>query len=381
MLHLRIAYCNVYRSYLLLFLLCQLLGGLAFASELLFIGSYNGRETLPGIFVFDLDTANGQLTKICSVANVLNPAYIALSASGNTIYACTEARVPGGGKLRSYKYENRALSLLSEVSSEGENPVYLTTTADEQYLFTANYTGSTVAAFPLHNGTISKATQVLMFVDSSINAERQECAHPHAVVLSPDGRYLYAPDLGADKIRCFSVDTALEQPMRPVVKSGKVVTAGSGPRHLVFSPNSSYAYCTEEMAGAVGVYRVGEGGSLDSCQRIMIHKRRKGGQFSAAEIHLSPDSRFLYAANRGKENNIAIMAIDQATGKVEVVGYCPVHGDHPRSFAIDPSGKFLLVANQVSGNVVVFRRNVNTGLLSYTGIKIKIPGASCVRFN
>lgn len=334
---------------------------------------------MPGVFVYELDTVNGKLTKICSVANVLNPAYL-VSGGRGTIYVCTEARVAGGGKLRSYRYANGKLSLISEVSSEGENPVYLTTTADEQLLIAANYSGGTIAAFKLDSGRIEAAGQVILFKDSSVNKERQESAHPHAAVLSSHERYLYVPDLGADKIRYIPTDATNAQPLNPDRIRYINTAPGGGPRHIVFSSGGKYAYCTEEMAGVVSVYRLSANGRLDSCQRLKMHDGRVDKQFSSGEIHISEDGRFLYAANRGDENNIAIMSIDQLTGKLSVIGYCSVRGDHPRSFTIDPSGKFLLVANQLSNNVTVFRRDANTGLLKYAGKQIRIPGASCVRF-
>jgi 6-phosphogluconolactonase len=128
----------------------------------------------------------------------------------------------------------------------------------------------------------------------------------------------------------------------------------------------------------VQVFRYTES-RLDTIQRIAAHNGRQRGDYSSADIHFSPDGRFLYVSNRGTENNIAIFATDSNSGKLSLVGYQSTIGDHPRNFCIDPSGKFLLVANQLTGDVVVFRRNAETGLLKYTGVRIQVPGASCVQ--
>jgi 6-phosphogluconolactonase (cycloisomerase 2 family) len=128
----------------------------------------------------------------------------------------------------------------------------------------------------------------------------------------------------------------------------------------------------------VVVYKFANG-ALDSIQVIATHPADNKGPFSTADIHPSPDGRFLYVTNRGKENNLAIFSIDQSTGKLSTVGYESSLGEVPRNFIIEPSGNFLLVANQLSGNIVIFKRNRQTGLLQPTGKQIKIPEVSCLQ--
>jgi len=131
------------------------------------------------------------------------------------------------------------------------------------------------------------------------------------------------------------------------------------------------------MGGAISVYKYGDG-RLDSIQRISSHVSFSAGDCANADIHISPDGLFLYASNRD-DNTIAIFSINQSAGILTHIGYQPVCGNHPRIFSLNPSGKFLLVANQLSGNVVVFKRDLKTGLLQKAGRKIKIRGASCVQ--
>ena len=100
--------------------------------------------------------------------------------------------------------------------------------------------------------------------------------------------------------------------------------------------------------------------------------------FESSDVHISPDGKFLYASNRGKENNIAIFSI-QDDGSLKTIGYQSVKGKHPRTFNLDPSGQFLITTNTATNNVTVFKRNPETGLLKKAGRKIKIRNVSNVQ--
>jgi len=146
---------------------------------------------------------------------------------------------------------------------------------------------------------------------------------------------------------------------------------------LTFHPNGKFAYCIEELSGSISVYKY-ENGLLDSIQRIITHPKNYKGFVMSADIHISPDGKFLYASNRGDQNNISIFSIKE-DGTLKAIGYQSSLGEHPRIFAIDPSGHFLIVTNMVSGNVFVFKRNKKTGLLTKVGNEVKINNVSCVQ--
>jgi 6-phosphogluconolactonase (cycloisomerase 2 family) len=230
------------------------------------------------------------------------------------------------------------------------------------------------------NGSLASFSRIVLFDGKSVNKERQERSHIHSAIFSPDQHYLFLPDLGADRIWRLSFDPLKEPPIFDTAIQNTYTVPGSGPRHFVFHPYLGYAYCIEELSGTVQAYAY-TGDRLDTIQRIAAHYKKHKGDYSSADIHISPDGRFLYASNRGKENNIAIFAIDCYTGKLKLIGLQSTFGDHPRNFIIDPTGRFLLAANQISGDVVVFRRNLQTGLLIKTNIKIKVPGASCLQIH
>lgn len=284
----------------------------------------------------------------------------------------------GKGSLSAFSFnpDKGNLSFINKVPSEGDNPVYLTVDQTGGWLINGNYTGGSVAVHPLAaNGSIQATRQLLQFRDSSINQDRQEASHIHATVFSGDHQFLFAPDLGADKIREFRFDPASNTPL--TAYSEYKTRPGSGPRHICMSQRADqYAYCIEELSGTVTAYSYRHG----NISEISTAKSYATSQtsYSSADIHASPDGRFLYTSNRAEENSIAIFNIEDG-GKLRLLGHQSTMGIHPRNFIIDASGRYLLVANQFSNNIIVFKIDGHTGLLTYTGNQIKIPHPSCLQ--
>jgi 6-phosphogluconolactonase len=345
-----------------------------------FVGSYNFNKDKKGIYVFKLDTVTGQLKKITTVKNILNPSYLAVSPNGNYIYACTDTKTPNAGSVSSFEFkpQNKTLTFINSQKSGGENPVYLSVHKNGKWLVNANYTEGSVAVHSIdEDGKISPIVQNFSYSEGSIDKERQDRSHVHSCVFSPNYDFIYLPDLGADKIRCYQFDSLQNRPLQETPYPFTQTTLGSGPRHFVFHPNDKYAYCVEELAGTVSVYKY-ENDKLDCIQRIAAHGDNFKEGFSSGDIHISPDGRFLYTSNRGEENNIAIFSIEN-DGILKTVGYQSTFGRTPRIFAIDSKGKFVIVANQSTGNIVVFKRDSVTGLLMKFGNEMKVKNASCVQ--
>ncbi len=349
-------------------------------STYVFLGSYNRDKEAESIQVYQLDTLKGKLIKITSVKNVINPSYLTLSPNGKYLYACTETKTPNAGSVSSFEFnpQNKTLTFLNKQTSGGENPVYVSVHKNGKWLVNANYTEGSVSVHPiLENGQIDSMVQNFQYTDGSVNKERQTRSHVHSAVFSPQFDYLFLPDLGADKIRSYAFDDTLKEPLKETANPFTKTDLEAGPRHFTFHPNEKFGYCIEEMAGTISVYDY-ENGMLKKIQRINTHPDQIKEGFESSDIHISPDGKFLYTTNRGKENNIAIFSIAE-NGLLKNIGYQSTLGKHPRIFSIDESGKFLIATNVISGNVIVFKRNTKTGMLKKTGKEIKMENVSCVQ--
>lgn len=380
--HLKKSQATAQKRKSIILVLFALLVSFSFYSQTyVFVGSYNLNKDKNGIYVFKLDTVTGKLKEVTTVNNVLNPSYLTVSPNGKYVYACTDTRTPNAGSVSSFKFkpQKKALTFINSERSGGENPVYLSVHKNGKWIVNANYTEGSAAVHSVsEDGIISPLVQTISYSEGSINKERQDRSHVHSSVFSPNCDFVFFPDLGADKIRCYQFDTLQKEPLQETTNPFTQSTLGSGPRHFTFHPNGKFAYCIEEIGGFVSIYKY-DNGKLESIQRIATHPvDYVQKDFGSGDIHISPDGRFLYASNRGEQNNIAIFSIEN-NGTLKLVGFQPTLGKTPRVFAIDPKGKFVIVANQSTGNVVVFKRDSVTGLLTKTGSEIKVENASCVQ--
>lgn len=345
----------------------------------LFVGSYTDGKPDQGIYVYEFNSKSGQLKRTYTVDSIVNPSFLTISPNGKYLYACTETKLPAQGSISAFKIDSTKgkVSFINKQTSAGKNPVYLTVHQSNRFVVTGNYSDGTVTVLPTqHNGSLDPPIQTIAFIDSSINKARQERSHIHSTVFSPQNDYLYLPDLGADKIRAFKFDTSQSEPMISADQYTVHTKPGSGPRHFTFHPNQKFAYSIEELSGTVVAYSYSNG-KLDSLQSIFSYSQ-KLESYGAADIHVSPDGLFLYTTNRGEqENTIAIFSIEPRSGKLKRVGHQSTYGNHPRNFTIDPTGKFMLVANQMTNNIIVFKRNKKTGLLSKSQ-EINVSRPSCL---
>ncbi len=345
-----------------------------------FIGSYCEDKTTEGIYVYKLNETTGALTKVTSIKGIVNPSYLALSPNGKYVYACTETAMPMAGGVSSFEFnaKNKSLTFLNSQESGGDNPAHVAVHKNGKWLVCGNYSGGSLSVFPLlSDGKMGTFAQLIEFKDSSANKSRQEKSHIHQAVFSPNDDYVFFPDLGADKIRTYKFDGTQKMPLIDMPKPYTKTAEGSGPRHFTFHPNGKFAYCVEELSGTISAYNY-KSGNLERLQNVYAYSEKHTDGFGGADIHISPDGKFLYASNRGVENNIAIFSI-AANGKLLLIGHQSTLGNHPRNFTLDPSGKFLLVANKNTGEVVVFKRNITTGLLTDTHNQIKLSNPSCLK--
>lgn len=346
----------------------------------LFIGSYTDSGS-KGIYVYTFDASTGDAQFVNNTEGIVNPSFLTVSPNGKYVYACTETRTANTGNISAFAFDRKSGSLkfINKQSSGGDNPVYVSAHKNGKWVVCGNYTGGSVAALPINkDGSLGAATQVIKHTGKSIDSIRQDKPHVHSTIFSPDYNYVYVPDLGLDKVMIYGFLESSSMPLKSSVQHDVTTFPGSGPRHFAFHPTGHFAYLAEEMGGYVDVYKYA-GGRLSPIQRTATHPEKATGPFGSADIHPSPDGRFLYVTNRAQENNVAIFSIKEKTGKLTLVGYEPTQGEVPRNFIVEPTGKFLLVANQLSGNIVIFKRNIQTGLLQATGKQIKVPEVSCLQ--
>jgi 6-phosphogluconolactonase len=345
----------------------------------LLIGTFTTATNKDGIQVYEFDSQTGDLSYKSKVSDAESPSYLTISRDWKHVYSVNEVK---NGSISAYSFDpvSGKLSFINKVTSGGDGPCYVEVDDKNKFAFAANYGSGSLCAIPLNkDGSLGTDIQFIQEEGSSINKSRQSGPHLHSTVLSPDNRFLLTANLGTDKVSTYQFDrNKASKPLTPANPAFISVIAGSGPRHIIFHPDSKHVYLIEEISGSITAFDY-ENGKLTKKQTITMLSPDFKGIVGAADIHISSDGRFLYGSNRGDANEIVIYAVDQS-GRLSYAGRQPVLGKTPRNFVIDPSGNFLLVANQGTNEVVVFKRDVATGLLAPTGKKIEISKPVCLKF-
>lgn len=353
-------------------------------SFLVYVGTYTGPDS-KGIYAFRFDPASGQSTSLGLVAETINPSFLAIDPSQHYLYAANEVGDYKGeksGGVSAFAIDRRTgkLTFLNEVSSHGAGPCHVALDKTGKHVLVANYDGGSVAVFPvLPDGRLGEASSVVQHSGHGPNTERQEGPHAHEIQLTRDNRFAIAADLGLDELLVYRFDPvkgtlAANDP--PFTKVGP----GAGPRHFVFHTNGKFVYALNEMGGSVTSFAYdARAGVLHNLQTISSLPEDFKSKNESAEVVADTAGKFLYASNRGPDN-IAVFAIDSATGTLKLVEHVPTRGKTPRNFAIDPTSKYLLVANEESSNMVEFRIDPKTGRLTDTGQVLKVPSPVCIVF-
>ena len=258
---------------------------------------------------------------------------------------------------------------------------YVTIDSAAKNVLVANYGAATVEVFPLdHAQKFGPRTSVMQQTGSSIDPKRQDHAYAHSVSLDPTGKFAFSADLGADKLFSYQFDASAGK-LTPNDPPSISTPPGSGPRHFVFDRAGKFCYLLTEMGGTVIVYQYNSSaGSMKQIQIAPLLPSDYHGENTSAEVQIAPNGRFLYASNRLTSDMMTILSIDPLSGTLTPVGYQPSGGKTPRNFRIDPTGNFLIVANQDSDNIVLFRIDQTTGLLKPIGEPIAIKHPQCVKF-
>lgn len=346
-----------------------------------YLGTYT-RGDSKGIYRAQLDPETGKLHSPELAAELESPSFLALHPTKPVVYAVSEIANFGGEKAGAVSALERDkasgdLTLLSQQTTKGAHPCHVSVTPCGKFVMVANYTGGSVACYPVEeDGSLGPMSGFVQHEGSSVN-RRQKSPHAHSINPDPAGRFLYAADLGADRIFIYRLVSGKLVPNQPAFAS---LAPGSGPRHFTFHPNGRFAYVINELLSTVTAFRHNvETGALTEIQTIGTLPAGFDGENTTAEVRVHPSGKFLYGSNRGHDS-IACFRIDEATGKLTALGHTPSGGESPRNFAPDPSGRFLLAAHQKTDNVVAFRIDQESGLLEPTGSELTVGTPVCVVF-
>ncbi|MFN8482417.1 MAG: lactonase family protein [Anaerolineae bacterium] len=320
---------------------------------LVFVSGYAAADQ-PGIHACRFDAASGALTPYGAVSGIVNPSYLALHPNGRWLYAVSETSMAGDkryGEACAVRYESEpfAAALLTQHSTQGDHPCHLMLDATGRWLVASNYSSGSVGVFPIgDDGALGPLTDFVQHEGSGAHPQRQKAPHAHSATVSPNDRFVIVADLGTDELLVYTLD-----PRQGRLGAHTHVAArpGAGPRHMAFHPNGRVMYVANELDSTVSVYDFDPATGGLSERQFLSTLPAPDAANTVADIHVSPDGGRVYVSNRG-HNSIAAFAAD-GDGSLSRVAIAPCGGEWPRCFALAPDGRFMLVANQYSHEVVV----------------------------
>lgn len=347
----------------------------------LITGTYTSGKS-EGVYVYTFNSNDG-IAKEISHVKTSNPSFVAVSPNGQFVYSVQEDAAANGkgGSITAFSFNkiSGVLTYINQQPTGGDHPCYVTVDKTGRWVVAGNYSSGSFSVMPVQtNGALGPAGSIIQHQGSGPDKARQNSPHVHCTIFSADNRYLFVPDLGIDKVMIYAFDEVtgkLTTAKQPFAQSA----GGAGPRHICFNPTNTYAYLMEEMSGTVVAFKY-KNGRLTTRQRISSMPAADTSNAGSADIHVSPDGNFLYASNRANANSIAIFKINKKNGKLSSVGHQSTLGKTPRNFNFDPTGNFLLVANQNSDEIVIFKVDKITGLLTDTQQRIKVGKPVCLQW-
>jgi 6-phosphogluconolactonase len=351
---------------------------------ILYVGSYTEiiEENLgghgEGIYCFHFDPGSGVL-KFKHVQAALSPTYLCIP-SGNFLYTHTEVVLAENPLIQAYEIdpEDFSLRLLNEQEVPGGFPCQLSYSKSHQCIFESCYESGSVVIYPVGaDGKLFPAVKILQHEGSSIHPLRQEGPHAHAVLVDDHHHHILVTDLGLDQVLVYQVENR-DGKFRTQLLQSVPLFSGSGPRHLVLHPAGKHVFVLSEFNAAVAVlrYENGQLATLFTCPTVTL----TGGQeASGAAIRISGDGKYLYASDRAS-GSISIMRFDREKETLELIRQEHTLGKTPRDFILDPSGSWMLVANQDSDSIAVFRVDAATGMIAPHHMVKNIASPACLEW-
>ena len=342
-------------------------------SQTFYVGTYTSGDS-KGIYKCSIDD-DGVLSNKGLVATTENPAFLTFSADKQFL-VCVNSNRPQDGSISSFKILKDSLTFLSKTTSGGPGPCHVSTNK-QGFVVVTNYTDGSCCLLKIDEEGI--LSELLDFKKHTGNgtSDRQDAPHPHSAWFEPDGDNILMPDLGTNEVWVYNIDTTINK-LQLSAQQKIMMAPGAGPRHLTFHPNKKWAYVVNELDCTVTHLEKQDNGTYSIKNSVSTLPDSFTEINTCADIHTSNDGNFLYASNRG-HNSLAIYRITKENGNLELVGIEPTLGDTPRNFSVSPDDKYVIVANQNSNNLISFKRDQETGLLSFVS-KIDTPSPVCILF-
>ena len=341
----------------------------------LLVGTYTDTGKSQGIYTFNIDMKSGNFTPVSVATGVSNPSYLAITPDKKFVYSVNESPKSSAANAFAFDAKTGKLTFINRSLTKSSGACFISVT--DKNVFTANYGGGSLSVFGRNaDGSLTDALQVIKHVGKSINTERQNEPHVHQIIISPDNKYALVNDLGTDKVTVYQYNPQSKSDVLVPVDT-LTVKPGSGPRHSTFSRDGSTLFLVQEIDGTVSVLDM-KNGKLSLKQETTVD--RKAGTINRmADVHLSPDEKFLYVTNRGNANNITCFSVGK-DAKLTFVQQLPTGGDGPRNFSLTPDGNYVFVAHQFTDNITIFTRDPKTGKLVNTGNQINVGAPVCLKF-
>jgi 6-phosphogluconolactonase len=342
--------------------------------DLLYIGTYT-----ESIHLVRMDRRSGELVRVGSVNAGANPSFLSIHPNRRVLYAVNEIEQSGMVSAFAIESGTGALTRLNQQPSGGGAPCYVSVDRSGRAALVANYAGGSVALLPIESSGALAPAHVVQHTGKGPNAERQEAPHAHCILPDPSNRFALAADLGADRVFVYRLD--LEGiSLRHIEEGDAIMRSGAGPRHIVFHPTLPLVFVANELDSTVATLRFDSArGALAPIDTRSTLPTGWTGTNYPADIHVAANGRTLYVSNRG-HNSIAVFSIAESTGALALEQVVSTEGDWPRNFSLDPTGRWVLVANQRSDSVVVFGRDPENGTLTATRQRLALPSPVCLRF-
>lgn len=359
----------------------------------LLVGTYT-RGKSEGIYLYKFNCNSAKFKAISIAKNIENPSFLAISPDEKHVYAVGEIEGEGSVSAFNFDKQNGRLDKINTQTTGGANPCHISLDQTNKWAIVGNYTGGNLSILPIRvDGSLDKPQSIINHTGKGPNVNRQEKPHVHSINIAPNNQDVFVADLGIDKLMKYSLNVSSGELSvgRP---SSTDLAAGSGPRHLDFHPNGKWVYVIQELSSTITAMNYQEG-ALIAFQTVstLPNSYPQPSKNFSADIHVSPDGKFLYGSNRfvdaigGKNtfasdnstDTIVIYEINSKDGTLKYVGNEPVLGKVPRNFMITPNGKYVLVANQETDSITIFKRNFRTGKLTPTKNKISVPTPVCLK--